>query len=250
MRPIAWDCPLEEVATCMLEHVVAVDCTQAFSQEQILSAVQNVHRSCHNSKITQELEDAVRRQRGGVERATLKGDKAVQLLAVLGILAETSKMAVSDVLGQILWQHRTTQALRAPCFRSIGENFGWVDAAAVGLAPTNEVTQMVTDVFNVLTTTSGGRMRPSAWLKIIQILETNPVLQPRLRRSDAHRLFYTQTRQSKQCWAGICGAGFLRLLVELADAMQAHPVIVFLAVGSHAGSLAETVPAVPATAEV
>lgn len=224
-------CPLQEVAKSMLVHVMNFDCSPAFTDEQISSAVARVTGCQSDTRLAQDVDS---------QHADLETPRVghTQLVDMLRNLAESIGMELSDVLGQILWQHRTAKVLRAARFRAVVEDLSWVEPGAGTLDADASVCKLVGEVFRVLAAPTGGGMRAAAWLKVIRMVELNPVLQPRLRRSDAHRLFYAHTHMNGESQASISCVGFKRLLIELADAMRAHPAILFLAVGSHAEHLA------------
>lgn len=230
MKHIVWDCPLEEMAKCMLGQVVDFDCSPAFTEAQISSAIETVRGAPGDPHATVQHVDSE-------DAGVLKQQKVSQLMDVFRTLALSSDMQFSDVLGQVLWQYRTAKVLRTAKFRLAVEDLGWVDAGTAKFDSKTEVSKLVADVYRILTANSEGGMRHAIWFKVVRLLEVNPILQPRLRRSDADRLFYTHTHQNGEGCSGVSCAGFKRLLLDFAATMRVHPTIVFLAVGSHAEHL-------------
>eukprot|EP00747_Dinoflagellata_sp_TGD_P017484 gnl/TRDRNA2_/TRDRNA2_125851_c0_seq1.p1 gnl/TRDRNA2_/TRDRNA2_125851_c0~~gnl/TRDRNA2_/TRDRNA2_125851_c0_seq1.p1 ORF type:complete len:671 (+),score=70.73 gnl/TRDRNA2_/TRDRNA2_125851_c0_seq1:76-2088(+) len=163
---------------------------------------------------------------------------AVAVLRVLTKLAESSKMPVADVIGQILYRHRRAEPLLSPQHRKTVEDTSWVECG-------DDVTFVkgVARVFRVITHADSGRMRQAHWSKAVHLLMKSPLLQDRVSLSDTDRLFYCECRRAcsnTQCqanWRSIGLRAFKRLLLEVAEASRVHPWMVFIAVGCHADTM-------------
>merc|ERR1712039_255226 len=98
--------------------------------------------------------------------------------------------------------------------------------------------EQVDAVFREIVAAAGGAGRMSAqqWRKVTKIVQANPVLNSRLRRTDADRLYYAETHNRGEAHSGgINRREFKSLLVQLAFCMGVPPFMVLLAVGSHKG---------------
>ena len=84
-----------------------------------------------------------------------------------------------------------------------------------------------------------GHMRFAGWQKVVRTIEANPVLQARLKKTDADRLFWTACKRSAAPPGRMTRRDFRKLLLELSEAMSVHPFMVFLTVCSAAPFLAE-----------
>lgn len=247
----AWDVSLEELVTVLVASVLSHDGLKAFSLEQISAAVAEVQEECNSRSATptastDENQYARVDQAPGRAKAKVRPKSAQEkgrrthLVQVIDTLTLKSSLSLSDVLGQILWQHRSAKILRLPRFRNVVEDMRWIDAGVFGPLLTGSMSKSVIEVFRQVTGNDEGVMKNRHWCKVVRMLEKNPVLQARLVRSDTDRLFWHYTHQNRQVAAGISCGHFLRLLVELAEAMSVHPGIIFLAVGSHAGVVDST----------
>lgn len=239
----AWESPLEQLASSVLAPVLAHGAEKAFTEGQISRAVEEVLNTCADrgkvcSAVAQpgyqdvENEDELHSK---AQEAACRAEKcgATQLAKVIHILARSSALTVSEVVGQILWQHRSAKILRLPRFRAVVEDVTWVESTAWA---DDSMMKTVTEVFEQITGSDGGLMKSRHWTRIVRMLEENPILKARLLRSDTDRLFYHYTHKPGPTGTvvmGLSATDLTKLLVELADTMSVHPAIVFLAIGSH-----------------
>lgn len=155
---------------------------------------------------------------------------------VVQALHEESQVKVGDIVGQILWRHRKAEVLKDRRFKKVAESVEW--AVADDLITSPEMVQLVEGVFRDMTAAEGGRMSAQVWRKTAKIIQENPVLNSRLRRTDADRLYYAETRSRGEANSGgINRREFKSLLVQLAFCMEVPPYMVLLAVGSHNGQV-------------
>lgn len=156
-----------------------------------------------------------------------------RVLAVLGRLAEGSNLQLSDVLGQLLWKHRRSAALQAPRPRATIESIGWVNNEAL--------IRGAEEVYRVLAAGDNGRMHRSGWLKVVNLVQRNPVLRQRVHHGDADRLFHSMTSRNKDENRTVNMAEFFQMLLQLVDTTATHPWIVFLAIACHADTIANEI---------
>lgn len=156
-----------------------------------------------------------------------------RVLAVLSRLAEGSNLQLSDVLGQLLWKHRRSAALQAPRPRATIESIGWVNNEAL--------IRGAEDVFRVLAAGDNGRLRRGGWLKVVNLVQRNPVLRQRVHHGDADRLFHSMTSRNKDENRTVSMAEFLQMLLQLVETTATHPWIVFLAIACHADTIANEI---------
>jgi len=149
------------------------------------------------------------------------------VVQVLNVLVEYSGMTMSDILGQVLFRHRRTEPLQLSQHRATAEDTSWIDGF-----------EDIREVYRSCTRKDHGRMRRSQWLKIVQLIQRNPVLRTKVRQSDADRLFYSMTTRNKDPNRTINVNEFLQLLLMLVETCGLHPWMIFFSVGSHAEHLA------------
>jgi len=161
------------------------------------------------------------------------GFSAIELVAlVVQAIQKESQVKVGDIVGQILWRHRKTEALQERRFKKIAENIEWAVADQLNDSP--KLIEAVDGVFRKMTAADGGRMSTVVWRKVAKIIQANPVLNSRLRRTDADRLYYAETHNRGEANSGgITRREFKSLLVQLAFCMGVPPYMVLLAVGAH-----------------
>lgn len=160
---------------------------------------------------------------GAADEAT-----APAVLQVLRLLGQDSELSVSDIIGQVLWQHRRAEALKSSRkHKATVESLSWVAAD----------TEPVENVFRLFAGESA-RMSRAQWARVVQLMKQNAVLGARVRTNDADRVFYSSMNRNTDSVRGVSLREFLRLLVALAESIGAHPWMVFNAVGCHADSLA------------
>jgi len=151
---------------------------------------------------------------------------------VVRALQKKSQVEVGDIIGQILWRHRNVDSLQDRRFKKVAEKIEWTVAEDPNAAP--HMIELVDSLFNELTATAEGRMTSQMWRKVTAIIQANPILSERLRRSDVDRLYYGATHHRGQARSdGISRRTFKSLLVQLASCMKVPPYMVMLAVGSH-----------------
>jgi len=78
------------------------------------------------------------------------------------------------------------------------------------------------------------------WRRVIELIEKNPVLCSRVKYRDVDRLFYAATHSNGKVTQRITCRQFKALLSELSESMGVSASFVFLAVGSHADCLRES----------
>lgn len=152
-------------------------------------------------------------------------------------LVQGSSLVFAHVVGQILWRNRRTKVLQNPRYRSIVEDFAWLEAGDNELEPTLGVLGQVDEVFRTYTAgEADGRMRFNKWQRSTRLLEANPVLSGRLKQTDVDRLFYTQTHQCSATTKSksVSRREFKSLLLQLSETMEVHPLMVLFAVASQA----------------
>lgn len=161
------------------------------------------------------------------------GTNARELVAiVVRALQKQSQVEIGDIIGQILWRHRNAESLQDRRFKKVAEKIEWTVAEDPNAAP--HMIELVDSVFRDLTATAEGRMTSQMWRKVAAMIQANPILNTRLRRSDIDRLYYGATHQRGQARSdGINRRTFKSLLVQLASCMDVPPYMVMLAVGSH-----------------
>eukprot|EP00747_Dinoflagellata_sp_TGD_P140395 gnl/TRDRNA2_/TRDRNA2_176007_c0_seq1.p1 gnl/TRDRNA2_/TRDRNA2_176007_c0~~gnl/TRDRNA2_/TRDRNA2_176007_c0_seq1.p1 ORF type:complete len:442 (-),score=48.49 gnl/TRDRNA2_/TRDRNA2_176007_c0_seq1:464-1789(-) len=208
------DRKLGELIKVLLRHVVKHSGTGAFTEDQISRAVEEVL--------------SVEQTMGSDKQGHLHMYSHV--VSVLRILAECSQMCLSDILGQILAHQRGN--LKHSQHRKIADDMSWVGAESRGddifAGPLDEVFEQLS---------SKGRMRFRKWQEAIHLVEKNPVLRSRVKPHVADIIFWGETHRGADVRADIDRWEFQHLLLKLADAMDVHPSMVFMAVGCHAGSI-------------
>jgi len=153
---------------------------------------------------------------------------------VLQALHKESQVKVGDIVGQVLWRNRKAEALQDRRFKKIAENIEWAVVDCLKESP--DIVQLLDGVFRDMTAAEGGKMSAQVWRKVAKIVQANPVLNSRLRRTDADRLYYGETHSRGEAHSGgINRREFKSLLVQLAFCMGVPPYMVILAVGSHNG---------------
>eukprot|EP00931_Biecheleriopsis_adriatica_P120277 TRINITY_DN95393_c0_g1_i1.p1 TRINITY_DN95393_c0_g1~~TRINITY_DN95393_c0_g1_i1.p1 ORF type:complete len:526 (-),score=102.21 TRINITY_DN95393_c0_g1_i1:100-1644(-) len=163
----------------------------------------------------------------------------VQVIRVL--VARHGNLTFGDVAGQILFKHRRSAALQERKeYRRTAEDLSWILCPHSSPHDTeHSVLDGVDGVFKILRV--AGEMRGRQWQRVVQLMLKNPVLESRIRLSDADRLFYEVThRDTAQASHGLrMPKHFRELLVALAECAGIHPAFVFVAVGCHSESLAQ-----------
>merc|ERR1712061_743408 len=99
---------------------------------------------------------------------------------MMHLLSEQSELPIVELLGQVLFRYRRAEPLQSTRHRATVESAAWVDGIAdVSLAE---------EVYRACTQKCNGRMTRSQWLKIVQLVQRNPVIRQRVRHSDADRV--------------------------------------------------------------
>uniref|UniRef100_A0A7S4RMS0 EF-hand domain-containing protein n=1 Tax=Alexandrium monilatum TaxID=311494 RepID=A0A7S4RMS0_9DINO len=155
------------------------------------------------------------------------GASAAAVLGVLRALVEQCGASLGDVLGQILFRHRRAEPLQGSMHRATTEDASWIDGH-----------DDLREVYRACTRKDHGRMRRSQWLKIVQLIQRNPVLRTKVRHADADRLFYSITTRNKDPNRTISINEFMQLLLMLIETSGLHPWMIFFSVGAHAKQLA------------
>lgn len=201
----------------LLRHVVKQCGNGAFSQDLISNAVEEVltgEQAMGSSKESHLL-------------------MYTQVVSALRILADGSHMCLSDILGQILSQHRSN--LKHSQHRKTADDMSWVGAES-SRDDEDLFSGPLDDVFRELS--SKGRMRFRTWQQAVHLVEKNPVLRSRVKPNIADILFWGETHHGADVRSDIDRWEFGHLLLKLANDMEVHPSMVFMAVGCNAGLIA------------
>ncbi|CAE8583226.1 unnamed protein product [Polarella glacialis] len=169
------------------------------------------------------------------------------ILQLVRELESKTQMPFSDVAGQLLWRNRDVEPLRHSPLKNYVEDFSWVAEANPGGTAT--VIDNCSTVFRELTLEEGGRMKWRAWVKVVELMKRNTLLNSRINRNDVDRLFHAAAMQgvrqrsdSDQSASGmtISLKDFFGLVVQLATNVKVHPYFLFLALGCHAQQLVDS----------
>jgi len=165
-----------------------------------------------------------------------QGDRAIikRTKEALKVLVLRSGLNFEDVLGQMLWRHRNSEPLQESHHKSCVENPRWVIA---GQDVGEEFIEKCKTVFRILAKPEGGRMKLPQWKKVMEMIQSNPVLKTRVRRSDCDRLWHGETRSLAENSLGM--KDFMGLLLKTAETIEVHPMMVFFTVSAYARSLGE-----------
>jgi hypothetical protein len=212
---------LDDLVTNITRHVLTHLGTRAFAADQRKSAI-----------------DAALTQQGLLEEPALAAaaDERVDLVVIaLRTVCKESGVDFYDVVGQVLWRNRRSDALQKKQHKDTAEDLRWIMPGGTNNNDKQaEQLQIVDDVFESLCG-ENGRMTSKGWQQILRLVGQSPVLASRVNLSDADRLWYTQVRSnsSKDFQRDINLHDFKTLLLSLGESMKVHPWMVFLAVGSH-----------------
>jgi len=226
--------PLPELMCRLTRGLVLPSSEKMFAKEDVISA----------SYMTQALESGLVRTASDSSSSDSSppnsgrpnaADTSALAAKVLRLLAESAELEFDEVLGQLIFRHRRTEAL-STAHKKVIHDLDWAtkagnEATAPGLLDSVEET------FRSLAKGPGGRMNSMQWRKVIHLIQANPVLKARMRHEDADRLFWSETHQGGEAQRGVNLLQFRSLLAQLAECWQVHPYTVFLAVGSHVGHL-------------
>mmetsp|Transcript_103444 Transcript_103444/g.163228 ORF Transcript_103444/g.163228 Transcript_103444/m.163228 type:complete len:457 (-) Transcript_103444:24-1394(-) len=209
--------PMAEILDNLTRHVLKQHGTNAFTASHIAYA---------EAKVAEESKE---------EGADFQRVGAV--LKALRYMAELSGIQFSDVVGQILWRNRRADSLREkPRRKEAVDDVSWVVDCAEDPNVAGEVLKALDDVFDVLEGgTKGKGISAKAWHRAAKFVEANPVLKRRVRLTDVDRLWHAATHKPlSDPQTSISRRAFKELLLTWCDAMEVHPWMVFVAVGSHA----------------
>lgn len=207
---------LEELAQAFLRPVTNQNGTPAFSSYAINQAVSKY-----------EVNDGDSSTPGSDRSMAL--DHAGNFVAVVKSLGDTAGIPFSELASQLLWRNRRAKAIVEGGHRKISKDLTWLVGQPEDLEPVEEVFRCMTS--------PGNRMTFRHWQKVIDLIQKNPVLQSRIKLSDADRLFYGQCHRGGQANKNISMSEFKELLFEIAEASGIHPSLVFICVGSYARRL-------------
>lgn len=220
--------PLGELMDALLRGVVATDGTKVFQPELVAADVDQVLRQA----------DSVTEEKEGEEVPMVpldKADKTALVVQVLHDLARQCGRRFSDVAGQVLWRHRGSAALQGH-HRRTAEDLTWLNGCDADLVA-RPVVALVEDVFRAMTADEESKhMRFRQWQKVVRLIQKNPVLERQVKVRDVELLFYAKTHDSS-VHVSISRREFKQLLMELAERMEVHPSLVYMAVGCHAEHL-------------
>jgi hypothetical protein len=187
--------------------------TKAFTEDHVARAVERIHK----------------------ERLELERVDAV--MQALQYMAEAVNLSFSEVIGQILWRHKQTMALREkPRHKEAAEDVSWAVNCAGDEAAGSDVLKAVDDVFDMLEAGQKGKgIGNKAWSRVVKFVEANPVLKRKVNLCDVDRLWYAATHKPhmETPLKEIGRNAFKELLLNWCEAMGCHPWMVFIAVGSH-----------------
>jgi len=163
-----------------------------------------------------------------------QADRAIikRTMQALRLMVSNTGLSFDDVVGQLLWRHRNAEPLQQSHHKNVVENPKWIVA---GQDVGDEFIEGCKTVFRVLAKAEGGRMKLGQWKKVMEIIQANPVLNLRVRRSDAVRLYYGETRSISENSLGL--KDFMCLLLKTAETIEVHPMMVFFSVSAHASRL-------------
>lgn len=218
--------PLGDLLCGVSRHVLTHLGTRAFTVEQRKLAM-----------------DKVLQQNGLTEEPTVEEgaqERIEFVVQALRAVSEQSSMSFADVVGQVLWRNRRSDALQKKKHKDAVEDLSWVMPGGADENDSQyEKLQVVDDVFSMLCG-ENGRMNSKGWQKIVRLVGNSPVLAARMNLSDVDRLWYTCTRtsSSQEILRDVSLHDFKGLLLSLGETMKVHPWMLFLEVASKANSLA------------
>jgi len=189
----------------------------------------------HQAERVLREEDALADDEKPAKSAARKKQTAASKARMLRALEEASQqlgLGFSEVAGQILWRNRQSKSLQEARFQRIARDISWMGGPLTdqGLAP--DFVNGVEQLFQVWTAKQEGVT--FRWVrKAIELIEKNPILRSRVRRTDVDRLFYSLSQESRSKRT-LSLSGFKEFLMQLAEVMEVHPLWVFMAVGCHA----------------
>lgn len=159
----------------------------------------------------------------------------VVALNVACALSSDADVPISSILGQVLWKFRGVDGLRSrPDLLKVAESMSWLGDTEGAM----ENLELVREAFAEITACEGGRMGFRQWVKVVNLLRRNPILQPRLRAGDVDRLFYDAVQVSRSPGVSTLGVGdFVRLMMRIAEVTKVHPSAVFVALVCHMDEL-------------
>jgi hypothetical protein len=216
--------PAGEVVAELLKSVVICSQGGMFTSEQLAPVISHVLRVETTMAVQTKTND---------DKCASRAASPTELVAkVLQALQKHTESKIGDIVGQILWRQRKSEALQDPRFKKVAESVDW----AVSGDPTvsKEMMDLVDAVFKEATAADGNRMNAREWHKIAKHIKANPILASRLRATDVDRLYYGETHsRGEASGTGINRREFRSLLVQLAFCMRVPPYMVLTAVGCH-----------------
>lgn len=233
---------LGDIVRTLVRTVVKLDGTLAFSQEAIDHAVTQTQLGAEPLTAAERppttpstlsasappglLEVPMAREQAAHD-AVLPPGRGGLVIAALQILAASSPLPLHDIVGQILWRNKRAEPLQRRRHRATVEDMSWCGDAG----------ECVEDVFKLCTSGGSDRMRRAEWLKIVKVVRKNPVLGPRIRSTDADRLFHSMTMRNGDPYRTVSYEEYLELLLMLAETCGAHPWLIYTAVGCRAENM-------------
>jgi hypothetical protein len=208
---------LAEILHQLTRHVLKHQGTSAFTAEHVARAHMFVLEAAKEKGMDFERTDAV--------------------MMALTKLSEEVDMDLSDILGQILWRNRRAESLREKQRRrETVEDVSWAAAGTDDPDVSSDVLKSLDDVFDMFEAGQKGRgLSVKAWQRVAKFVQANPVLRRRVNLTDVDRLWYAATHKpGMEVQVSIGRRAFKELLLTWCEAMNVHPWMVFVAVGSHA----------------
>lgn len=152
--------------------------------------------------------------------------------AVARTLATRSGLSFRAIVGQVLWQHRGAKALED--HRSILEDLSWAleDLKDVEQHRRQCSENHLQDYFRAKTDVRGF-MQAKSWREAVIHVCQNPLLRNRIWLTNADQLYFAERVKCPPGESGVTFRQFNKLLLQLAELLQVHPCIVFLAISSH-----------------
>lgn len=224
---------LGELIVSLLSDTTARDGGKPFSEELVSSTLEDLWKSGELTPPASATPLLAPVDAGSAAEA------ARFVVATARRLEESTGVALSDSLGQLLWRHREADALEPADLHAIAEDLSWIDKPGVS----HTAIDMAAATFRQLTAEDSGRMRWRAWQRVVHLIQRNPLLNTRVVRTECARFFHARAnlesrRAPEQAGLSVGLPGFLCLLVQMAESVAVHPFMVFLATGCHAETLA------------
>lgn len=163
---------------------------------------------------------------------------------VLSVVLELGKKTgtpFEDIAGQVLWRYRFSDPLQQDCYKGLVVDIRWILKGTEAKHPS--IVEMASMTFKELTMKDGGKMHYRSWMKLVELIRRNPILHERFKRNDADRLWHNYSRgaarqDQRDVGASIKIKEFPRMLLELSQQAEVHPIFTFMAVGCHCEDLA------------